>query len=229
MGPLSTVPGLMLNLALMTHRSAGVSVGPAPRLPKLVAPSDGEPVGNVTWDSDLVHCKVGECAGGRWNHITGVGAEDELPPQATADGTVSADLPDGHRRVDSAGVVRPRRFYGDGFSKQITFGGYGNDQLCARYNRTAPIDGRAHCPLVRDWYQMWPVSAPLGKEADCFADDMRGYQSGHKLANAPGTEIRLGKCGRVHGDKWPGGYDFRYGGIRPQDNSDMALYPAIAK
>jgi len=27
----------------------------------------------------------------------------------------------------------------------------------------------------------------------------------------------------------PGGYDWRYGGIRPQDNPDMALYPEVKK
>lgn len=27
--------------------------------------------------------------------------------------------------------------------------------------------------------------------------------------------------------KWHGGYDWRYGSIRPQDNPSMALYPQI--
>jgi hypothetical protein len=55
------------------------------------------------------------------------------------------------------------------------------------------------------------------------------YQKGKTLSSPPNTDIRMNGCPGHEGDVWRGGYDWRYGGIRPQDNPDMALYPSIVK
>ena len=87
------------------------------------------------------------------------------------------------------------------------------------------------CPKEKDWSVLWPPQKEsFGPKANCFIDDIRAYQSGQALNSPPGTEIRMGKCPPKNlEDKWPGGYDWRYGGIRPQDNPDMALYPEVKK
>eukprot|EP00039_Didymoeca_costata_P022680 m.4991 g.4991 ORF g.4991 m.4991 type:complete len:442 (+) comp3156_c0_seq1:139-1464(+) len=117
----------------------------------------------------------------------------------------------------------------DGYSASISFGGYSSSSLCARYNRTEPVNGHTQCALVKDWFQLWPYSLASEKENACFIDDMQAYQSGNTLNSPPHTEIRLGKCPPKEDDTWPGGYDWRYGSIRPQDNPDMALYPEVKR
>lgn len=79
-------------------------------------------------------------------------------------------------------------------------------------------------------FVLWPPkSGPIDAPSKCFVDEMRAYQSGNTLNAAPGTEVRLNYCPGPNGpdNKWHGGYDWRYGGIRPQDNPDAALFPEV--
>lgn len=121
------------------------------------------------------------------------------------------------------------RTYENDYSAIIDFTGYSQTGLCAKYTRSAPIDGHSECPLERDWFVLWPpVAGQYGAPGACFVDEMRAYQAGNTLNSAPGTEVRLNRCPNGEPtDKWSGGYDWRYGGIRPQDNADMRLWPEI--
>jgi lysophospholipase-3 len=80
---------------------------------------------------------------------------------------------------------------------------------------------------------MWKTqAADVGKNSPCYVDDIRAYQAGNKLNSPTGTEVRMNGCpkpGTDPDDTWKGGYDWRYGSIRPQDNPSMALYPQIAE
>jgi len=122
------------------------------------------------------------------------------------------------------------RVYGEGYSTKVNFGGYSSTALCSKYTRDAPFNGHTECPLTQDWYTLWPPGKEqFGKHTPCFLDEIRAHQSGNTLNSPPGTTTRLNKCPGHDDDVWRGGYDWRYGGIRPQDNPDMALYPEVKK
>eukprot|EP00039_Didymoeca_costata_P023620 m.7705 g.7705 ORF g.7705 m.7705 type:complete len:486 (+) comp3759_c0_seq1:85-1542(+) len=109
----------------------------------------------------------------------------------------------------------------------VTFGGYSGTSLCAKTNRTAPVNGHEKCPLTTPWQVLWPTpKVPVGTE-DCYTDDIRVYQTGDKLNSAPGLEVRMGGCPGSETNIWKGGYDWRYGGIRPQSNPDESLYTEV--
>mmetsp|Transcript_24288 Transcript_24288/g.72528 ORF Transcript_24288/g.72528 Transcript_24288/m.72528 type:complete len:459 (+) Transcript_24288:35-1411(+) len=120
----------------------------------------------------------------------------------------------------------------DGYSAIIAFGGYSSYGLCTRYERSAPIDGHTKCPLKKDWYTMWRPTAQDLADLQCWRDDMVTYPNGKGGYNAaPGTTTILGACPAAGAapptPAWKG-YDFRYGGIRPQDNPEAALYPMLS-
>mmetsp|Transcript_19881 Transcript_19881/g.59417 ORF Transcript_19881/g.59417 Transcript_19881/m.59417 type:complete len:481 (+) Transcript_19881:68-1510(+) len=132
------------------------------------------------------------------------------------------------------GVERP--WADEGYSELITFGGYSGTGLCTMYDRTEHLNGHTKCPLKKDWYKMWrPDANSFKPDYTCWIDDMTPIQQQSKLHNPPGTHTLIGNCPKA-GSPIPnatfrgGAYDFRYGGIRPQDdNPDAALYPTIAK
>jgi len=125
------------------------------------------------------------------------------------------------------------RTYEGGYSEMISFTGYSSTALCTRYNRTEHVNGHTKCPLVKDWYQMWRPTAEVLAGLDCWKDDMIPVLNGKGYKNAPGTTTILGNCPPAHSEpdfKFKSGqYDFRYGGIRPQDNPEAALYPLIVE
>jgi len=161
----------------------------------------------------------------------------DVPPEFMPQSAVEVSLENmtgiGERDILDNGVERP--WNGEGYSEMITFGGYSSTSLCTRYNRTEHLNGHTKCPLKKDWYHMWrPEAQSFLPDISCWIDDMTPVQKGSTLHNPPGTNTVIGTCPKAGADPVPsykgGNYDFRYGGIRPQDdNPDAALYPEIAK
>jgi len=184
--------------------------------------------GRVLEDPDLQLCP--DCVSSGWEVLLAPPTEPQSPDDLTYPGA-NLTLPNSSETdIFHNGVERDS--YGAGYSEIIAFGGYSSYGLCTRNNRTEHINNHTACPLKKDWYQMWRPTAGDIADLVCWNDDMIAYPEGDKLNAAPGSTTIVGSCPKPGGEIPPytwNGYDFRYGGVRPQDNDYAALYPALAK
>eukprot|EP00038_Savillea_parva_P017547 m.20739 g.20739 ORF g.20739 m.20739 type:complete len:471 (+) comp3822_c0_seq2:91-1503(+) len=207
----------MATLLLCTHVVLGVVGASVSAPPSGSAPSDVDASPRDNEDDGLIECPT--CVHHTWEVLQAPGDPTLYPGYEGMTNATEVDVLDnGVERTD----------YGDGYGALVTFGGYSSTTLCTKYNRSSYLFGDKTCGLEHDWYTMWRPAEGKIPPVQCWIYDMIAYQDGNTLSAAPGTTTTLGSCPGKPGFK-DGQYDWRYGGIRPQDNPDAALYPEIAK